>query len=256
MYRHEPHDGYPSYWLEGHINGRKIDLLVDTGSSLPAISKEFVERNGLEYSSEQIQASGMENSLFDIVRPSRFRIGRLVALESVFFVLDTASASELLQREVEGIVGGGLFNSNRYSISFKDNLIRYGRFPIDSENMYPLEIDQQYLYASVAINGVVDRFLIDSGALQTQVSLALAREIMGDLSKLEFDKLVRVTVDGRSNVEVARLTLRSLSFGDLLVKDYSVFVGDHTRNIIGMDLLKSGVLTVDPESLTFGYSVD
>ncbi len=256
MYRHEFHEGFPTYWLEGRINGRTANLLVDTGSSLPAISKNFVERHGLTVSSEQIQNSGVNEASIDVIRPRRFSIGKLRARESVFFVLDTEFASEIAQREVDGIVGGGLFNNNRYSISFKDSFIRYGEFSIENINMYPLDIVQQYLYVSVAIDGVADRFLVDSGGLQTQISLELAERILGDLSSLNFSDRVRITVDERSEVRVASAVMPSLSFGDVLVEDFPVLVADYSRNVIGVDVLKMGVLTVDPVSNTFGFTLE
>lgn len=256
MHRNVSLEGYPSYWLEGYVNGNKINLFVDTGSSLPVISKEFVEQHELQYAAEHMQNADLEDSFIDIVRPQRLRIGRLVARESVFQVRDTLFVSQLLQGNVEGIVGGGLFNSNRYSLSFKENLIRYGKFSIENENMYPLEIDDQYLYANVKVNGVVSRFLIDSGALQTQISLELAEKVLDDLSSLEFENLRRVTIDEIREVRLARVMLSSLSFGDETVENFSVFAGDYTKNILGIDFLHAGVLTIDPESLTFGYRVD
>lgn len=256
MYRHEFHEEFPTYWLEARINGRTANLLVDTGSSLPAISRDFVERHGFEVSSEQMQNSGLNETSIDVFRPRRFSIGRLRARESIFFVLDTQFASEIAQREVDGIVGGGLFNNNRYSVSFKDNFIKYGAFSIDNINMHPLEVVQQYLYANVAIDGVVDRFLVDSGGLQTQITLELAERILGDLSSLDFSDRVRITVDGRSDVRVAHAVMPSLLFGDVLVEDFPVLVADYTRNIVGIDLLRMGVLTVDPVSSTFGFTLE
>ncbi len=253
MYRHDFHDENPSYWVEGRINGRNVNLLVDTGSSLPAISKDFVQRYNLDVSAAKFQNPDGGETEIDVVRPGQFSVGKLRTRESVFFVLDTVLASEIVQREVDGIVGGGFFNGNRYSISFKDNFISYGRFSIENINMHPLEIVQQYLYAEVNVNGIVDKFIIDSGGLQTQISMDLAERALGDLSNLVFSDRVRITVDGISNVRVAHAIVPSFSFGDVLVKDFPVLISDYTRNIIGIDLLKNGILTIDPDSESFGF---
>ena len=103
------------------------------------------------------------------------------------------------------------------------------RVPLGQDGHYWVEAD---------INGVAQRFLIDTGATYTTISADLAREAMvgGDDNP---NKVNLHTANGDTSAEVANI--RRLEVGAITAKDMKAIIapGIGTTNVLGMNFLTS-----------------
>lgn len=96
--------------------------------------------------------------------------------------------------------------------------------------------DDGHFYASVRINGVERRMMIDSGATTTALSMQTAKAARIDLAESPFPTVID-TANGSVTASVA--TARSMTIGSIVATDVAVVVspafGDN--DVIGMNLL-------------------
>ena len=94
-----------------------------------------------------------------------------------------------------------------------------------------------HFYATVRINGVERRMLVDSGATTTALSEATAQAAGLDLDESPFGSLIE-TANGR--VTASHVTIAELTIGPIQLRDVGADVSPNfgDQDIIGMNVLK------------------
>ncbi len=257
---------YPFFWVNAELDGKKLSLLLDTGSSYPVLSETFAMKrslathvrdvdmrpiNGMRF--PQPKSSGLNSGSLRFYSPRRLKIGTAIFVRpSAFIVADTSMLSQAAGQSVEGIIGGGILNGTSYRIDFPSRELRIGRFSGLSAP-YPLEVDAQYLFADGKVNGISAKFLIDSGASGSTISQELANELGFENMNPEIDEVIVTTIEGAEQMTRVRVSIESFEFGSARFGATKVRVGD--ANVIGLDLLSKGILDVDPGSGRYGFVI-
>lgn len=98
--------------------------------------------------------------------------------------------------------------------------------------------DGGHYYVTATVNGNSVRFLVDSGATTTSMSLADARAAGVDVDASGFPVIVS-TANG--NAEMRRARIASLKVGPITRSDFPVLVSDSLgdTNLIGMNFLET-----------------
>ncbi|MGB5724483.1 MAG: TIGR02281 family clan AA aspartic protease [Parasphingorhabdus sp.] len=93
-----------------------------------------------------------------------------------------------------------------------------------------------HFWANATVNALPVRFLIDSGATTTAMTLQTARSAGIEISGSPFP-VILTTANG--SVEAQRGTIQSLQIGSMVAKDLPVVVAEEfgDSNVIGMNLL-------------------
>ena len=102
-----------SFLVSGSVNGVNLTLLLDTGASITAISKDLIKRLKLEATGQVINlstANGLTTSR--LFRVDKLRLGRLYVEDSVVAEIDLGGS-----REFQALLGTDLLNQAdpRYS---------------------------------------------------------------------------------------------------------------------------------------------
>jgi len=103
----------------------------------------------------------------------------------------------------------------------------------------PLRIRQSadgHFWINGVVNGTPFRFLIDSGATTTAMTLSVAEAANVDISSSPFPVILS-TANG--SVEAKRATIQNLQVGPMIARDLSIVVAQEFggSNVIGMNFL-------------------
>lgn len=245
-----PHSPY--YWVSGEIDGRSVRFIVDTGSSMPVISESLASELGVSVNqSDESVRLGHE---FPVVRLDNVTIGRLrLPQQSPFQIRNTDYLEIISGATVDGIIGGGVLNAARYEIRFPSKLVRFGNMSVDSSTMKDLDIRDQYLFGESYINGESVEFLIDSGSTFSEIREIDALTIVPNLNELESRTLNIARIGGHSEEVRQMLVADSLQFGGSTLENVVLYVGN--QNILGLNVLSKGTLTVVPDLRQFKFEL-
>lgn len=250
------------YSLEGKYERKEVRLLVDTGASLPVISSAFVDANGIS-SIEQAQLDGNGGSdavgplasdkPIVVTRPSTFSVGRVVFDPTGYFqVLDLDALNSVLRQRVDGVASSGVLNSATfYTLDFQQAKLTLGRARDTPKLRHKMVFDHQRPIVSVMINGTESEFFLDSGAIQSAISRETAANLLAE-SEIGAPKDYQLlSIDGLRPTKLSLARVKLLEFAGNCLQDATLYVGD--RNLIGLDILRGGVLTVDPVMKRYAF---
>jgi predicted aspartyl protease len=249
----EPNPRTGHFIVEARYSQKIGSFIIDTGTSLPVVSKHFLIRNQIEAPSrlyiDAVTRTANRNlgSLpadeLLVTEAASFSIGLAkFAPGAPFLLLDLAALELALGSEIGGIIGGGILNSATYTIDFAERRLTIMRTEIDRLPPHQVSFHDQVPFVMVNLNGHDVQFMIDTGALQTTIDEDSAlRFVDGDKvqPKRRFNIL---TFQGQSEALLGQAIIDKLVLGDEEFTNLSVLVG--TENAIGLDVLASGALTI------------
>ena len=234
--------------MEVEINDKQGRFLLDTGTSYPVVSEEFVNRSHLETISEPSGRMGenvyVEPESFSIGDAKFTRAGRLL-------VMNLAELSESMSISIDGIVGSSLLNGAPYKIDFANHTLELGSQDEPVESGYKVVFKNQCPYVDVLIDGEKVEFLIDSGSIQSFVSAETAEKFRESSSFTSSAAYNHITIDGSVRKEMQRIHINSLVFAGQEYHDISMFV--EGENTIGLDILKNGTLIMNKKRGIFWF---
>jgi aspartyl protease family protein len=204
-------DSRGHYMTVGAINDRAVRFMVDTGASVVWISAEVASRVGIDYRSGQpilVNTAGGTRNAFAVRLPS-VRVGSVTLTDVDGAVGEGAGTGEM------GLLGMSFLS--RLSMTRDGNQLRLShkeaaRGAADTRPQFVLTEKRSGLYtAEVKVNGVSLPFLVDTGATQVAIDIAMARRI-----GLNFEKgtpAMSHTANGM--VRSWRIKLDSVSLGPI-----------------------------------------
>jgi len=204
-------DSRGHYMTVGAINDRAVRFMVDTGASVVWISAEVANRVGIDYRSGQpilVNTAGGTRNAFAVRLPS-VRVGSVTLTDVDGAVGEGAGTGEM------GLLGMSFLS--RLSMTRDGNQLRLShkeaaRGAADTRPQFVLTEKRAGLYtAEVKVNGVSLPFLVDTGATQVAIDIAMARRI-----GLNFEKgtpAMSHTANGM--VRSWRIKLDSVSLGPI-----------------------------------------
>jgi aspartyl protease family protein len=204
-------DSRGHYMTVGAINDRAVRFMVDTGASVVWISAEVASRVGSDYRSGQpilVNTAGGPRNAFAVRLPS-VRVGSVTLTDVDGAVGEGAGTGEM------GLLGMSFLS--RLSMTRDGNQLRLShkeaaRGAADTRPQFVLTEKRAGLYtAEVKVNGVSLPFLVDTGATQVAIDIAMARRI-----GLNFEKgtpAMSHTANGM--VRSWRIKLDSVSLGPI-----------------------------------------
>jgi hypothetical protein len=242
---------------------RKAVFLLDTGTVIPVISRQFVEAHGLSTAYQQVPSDPLiEGKQADsvpieativVTRPTSFSVGRAKVDPLGFFqVLDLAPLSSAIDDRVDGIFGSGILNGTLYTIDFGKQTLTLGRPKDPAELPFKIEFEGQRPLVTATLNGAKVVFVLDTGAMQTSISHHTAARLLDESSIEEEASYLLLTVEGLQPAKLKRATIDRLEFAGIEFENFTVFIRDH--DLIGLDILRDGILTVDASAARYSFS--
>ncbi len=204
-------DSRGHYMTVGAINDRAVRFMVDTGASVVWISAEVANRVGIDYRSGQpilVNTAGGTKNAFAVRLPS-VRVGSITLTDVEGAVGEGAGTGEM------GLLGMSFLS--RLSMTRDGNQLRLShkeaaRGAADTRPQFVLTEKRAGLYmAEVKVNGVSLPFLVDTGATQVAIDIAMARRI-----GLNFEKgTPAMSHTANGVVRSWRIKLDSVSLGPI-----------------------------------------
>ena len=253
-------------YLEASYNGRQGIYLLDTGTALPVVTEQaaYGQTHG---GADAILTASICGSVIRegeicrssegvaITRPNLFEIGAVkMSPGGLFQIRDLSQLSDLVGMEIDGIVGSGILNGGRYTIDFRSRELRLEQSDDASSLVHTIEFDKQSPMVKVKVNGLDVLFLIDSGALQSSISKDSADKLLSKSAITDGAVYTVLSVDGAREERRSRAFIESFQFADVSINPAHIFVSD--SNVIGLDILSKGVLTVDARIKKFNFVME
>lgn len=229
-------DSRGHYMTVGAINDRAVRFMVDTGASVVWISAEVANRAGIDYRRGQpilVNTAGGTRNAFAVTLPS-VRVGPITLTDVEGAVGEGAGTGEM------GLLGMSFLS--RLSMARDGNQLRLSRKEAsrgatDTRPQVALTEKRAGLYVTeVLVNGVKLPFMVDTGATQIAIDIAMARRI-----GLNFEKgapAMSQTANGL--VRSWRVKLDSVSLGPITQYNVDASVVDGPGigpGLLGMSFL-------------------
>lgn len=228
-------DSRGHYMTVGAINDRAVRFMVDTGASVVWISAEVANRAGIDYRSGQpilVNTAGGTRNAFAVRLPS-VRVGPITLTDVEGAVGEGAGTGEM------GLLGMSFLarlsmarDGNQLRLSLKET----GRSTTETRPQFVLTEKRAGLYvAEVKVNGVGLPFLVDTGATQVALDIAMARRI-----GLNFEGTPAMANTANGPVRAWRVKLDSVSLGPIAQYNVDATVVDGPGigpGLLGMSFL-------------------
>jgi len=170
-------DGAGHYITVGAINERAVKFFVDTGASLVWMSAEVANRLGIDYrrgAQFTVTTAGGPKPAF-AVKLASVRVGGITLTDVDGAVGEGAGTGETVLL--------GMSFLSRLSMTRDGNLMRLSRSPAQAANadfrpsLTLTQVRAGMFATPVAVNGVSLPFLIDTGATNVALDVAMAQKI-------------------------------------------------------------------------------
>jgi len=170
-------DGAGHYITVGAINERAVKFFVDTGASLVWMSAEVAKRIGVDYrrgTQFTVTTAGGPKQAF-AVKLASVRVGGITLTDVDAAVGEGAGTGETVLL--------GMSFLSRLSMTRDGNLMRLSRGPAQTANADPrpsltlTQVRAGMFATPVAVNGVNLPFLVDTGATNVALDVAMAQKI-------------------------------------------------------------------------------
>jgi predicted aspartyl protease len=140
---------------------KNVNMILDTGTSPTAITKEIADRLKLRGETESLETLNGAIQTQSLVLP-RIQIGPLQARSLRVVVQDLSFMEQGLGISLGGIVGLDILSTNSFTIDYPKRKIAFGPI-VPSEKTVHFETRVPFLTVKAEINGQKVRLLVDSG---------------------------------------------------------------------------------------------
>ena len=254
-----------SYGLEVNVNGRVMNLVLDTGATGVVIPRGAAEKAGVVRLAQTTM-----RGFGDTPKPSggyhglvqHLRIGDVEYRDALITVADRDSVGT-----ADGLIGTDLFNEFLIALDFGarqlrlsplpgyhpgENPIQDRTFPVGLENAAQVYRLSHLLLMPTRVNGSHEAlFVLDTGADRTLISYDLAAEV----SKLNRDNKMHMTgingqvadvyQTGNLVLQFAGFEQRNLGMSSVDTWEQSRRIGTELSGFLGLPVLDLFTLTID-----------
>jgi len=252
------------HWVPVNVQGESAEFLLDTGSSVVALSEKFIARlperprttlkNGRLVTSANRSTSvdSLPQRQLTYLQSARIDVGGMrFAGKGQILVLDTSPTEKIIGKNLDGVVGTALLNVSPWSIDFRNSLLALNCVADTARLPHEIEIRHGLLYATVSVDGLPVRVLVDSAATRSKISPATFERLPEEHYAVRDSMRRTVTADGVQVRPVQIVTVRKVVVGSARVHDFELLVDD--ADVIGLDILSLGELTLDPANSRFEF---
>lgn len=247
----KPLVGGGGYFIEAMIaNGKKIRLLLDTGSTGLFVVERAVKKGGLTpLSEETVFAGGGEGR----TSSSRGLLATLAigGLRFADALVTTTKAEFDPQGRIHGVLGLNVFSGYRVTMNLAKGRLLLEPCGDDAAGAPYWDVGGQMLVNASAMSGPGGLFLFDTGATRSMLARSFVDRVPG--AQVEREAAVRTyggNVGGAWSVRGVRLR-----FLEVVGRGSTVFTSDLTQRsrlggvevsgFLGMDLLDGTTIVVD-----------
>ena len=243
--------GGGGYFVEAAIaNGKKIRLLLDTGSTGLFVVERAVKKGGLTPLSEETVFAGGGAGR---ATSSRGLLAKLAigGLEFADALVTTTKDEFDPQGRIHGVLGLNVFVGYRVTMDLVKGRLLLAPCRDDPAGAPYWDVGGQMLVNASAVTGPDGLFLFDTGATRSMLARSFVDRVQG--AQVERSATVRTyggNVGGASSVRGVKLR-----FLDLLGRGSAVYTSDLTQRsrlggvevsgFLGMDLLDGTTIVVD-----------
>ena len=233
--------------LNVKVNGIKCRLILDTGSPVSVLSKEFCQKHSLtgkKVSPFVFRSNIEDDNLLKVYAP--LEVGNIKLAQSLFYATNLEHITNNASPPPAGVLGADFLNQYIYSINMRDGILK-----IISEADYdniagdkvPIAIRVDQIYINLDIDKKPVEFVLDTGCSISEVN--------GD----DFKHLTRMPrkhsapgFDINSNYSSVSDTIElpDFKFGTSTIKTPLFSVSEEDVNLIGANLLKHFNIVINP----------
>jgi predicted aspartyl protease len=242
-------------------NGKKIRLLIDTGSAGLFVVERAVAKGGLSRLSEETVFAGGASGRTESSRGllAKLSIGDLEFTDALI----TTTKDEFDPHgRYHGVLGLNVFDGYRVTLDFKKKVLTLEPCAGEAEGVPYWDVNGQMLVRARAGERTDGMFLLDTGAVRSMVGRSMVDSLPGAL--VDQPAVVR-TYGGNvaSAATVRGVTLRCLGLasdgGPVFTSDLTLrsrLGGVEVSGFIGMDLLDRTRIVVDTRAHRVGVVAD
>jgi predicted aspartyl protease len=240
--------GKNSQWLvRAIVNGHPGEFILDTGAEFTSITPEFAEKL-------KLTGDTNPNSLFTKISStskqiqnvaiSSFKVGELEYFNFYAAILDLKHINQAVHSEIAGILGNNLLNQTAYTINWKSNTLTFTtRLQKPPAGALPISIRTNRVFLNVEVNGKSTEFALDTGAYRSLLSTRDMNRLEIPANKKQLVEAPEIDIEKSLSQKQTVATLDHLKVGLIDRKNFPIMVWSHS--VLGMDLLKPYILTVD-----------
>jgi Aspartyl protease len=170
---------------------KNVNMILDTGTSPSAISRELAERLKLRGTTESLQTLSGTIQTQSLLLPS-IQIGPLAASPIRVVVQDLSFMERSLGISFGGIAGLDILSSGSFTIDYRRKKIVFGPIAA-SEKTVRFETQEPFLTVKAMIEGQAVRLLVDSG---TWGLLLYRNRLQTTQQQVHFDSSVSISSPG------------------------------------------------------------
>jgi predicted aspartyl protease len=239
------------YFVEASLaNGKKIRLLLDTGSSGLFVVERAVKKGGLTRLSEETVFAGGDTGRTPSSRGllAKFALG---GLEFADALITTTKDEFDPQGRIHGVLGLNVLPGYSVTLDMKNGKLVLAPGADDAAGTPYWDVGGQMLVRALAAAGHSGLFLFDTGAVRSMVARSLADSLPG--AQIERAAAVRTyggKVAGATSVRGVKLRFLDLAGDPNLVytsdlTQRSRLGGVEVSGFLGMDLLDGSTIVID-----------
>jgi len=170
----------------------------------------------------------------------------------LFEIRDLSHIRQSIDQDIAGIVGSGILNGGVYSIDFCNRTISLTKYSSAPQLEHEIRFDRQRPIVTVTVNGKDFPYVVDSGALQSSISRRAADLVVPESAMQNETSYKVLTIDGVRNEVRSRALIESFKFAGIELSSINLFVNE--ENVIGLDILRKGTLTVNARARRFSFN--
>jgi predicted aspartyl protease len=227
--------------VEGSIDGHKLAALLDTGSSISALTRSFAERASLNLRpmNARVYGVGGRSEMF-ATHVGRLEFGPLRAEN-----IEMAVLGDVKNKGTDAIIGVNVLLSQDLEMALAAGEVRvflpvgcakaflaYWDREASSVPMENVSSTDHRQIITVRVNGTNLRALIDSGAFRTIMDTVTARLVGVTQDSSQIPTLKQTSGIGKRSVDFWVAPIHEVILGRETIKDTKIAVGDIFRGTL------------------------
>ncbi len=231
--------------LAAKVNGIECRLILDTGASHSALSKDFCRRHSLtgkKIWANPFTSNVKDDQLFQVNVP--LEVGKIKVAESPFIAMNLEHWADDALVPLAGILGSDFLNKYIYSINMQDGIlviIREADYDKKGGVEMPIAIRNNLIYFNLDIEGKPVEFLLDSGRYVSDINES---DFANSKGKYEKYSGTHFDINSTYLFEGHKVKLTGIKFGPVIFTNAEFRLSD--ENIIGVNALKWVNIVVNP----------
>jgi hypothetical protein len=231
-----------------------VNMILDTGTSPSAISKEMGDRLRLQGNPEPLQTLNGTIQALSVILP-RIQIGPLHAESARVLVQDLGFMERSLGVSLGGIAGLDILSTGSFTIDYRRRKILFGPIAASAAKAIRFETHKPFLTVKAKIEGHEVRLLVDSG---TWGLLVYRNRLQTTQQQVHFDSNVSISSPGgmthvrwlRAGVQLGKdnLGARNVAIADIDSDPQNDFDG-----LLGFAKMGFRKVSFDFENGLFGW---